>query len=323
MYQRAITLLTVLWLGTAPLLAAATTNDFMPWPLTGETFIHDPSTIIRQGTNYYVFGTGPGIRTKSSIDLTNWINGDPVFYTFPTWTKKLVPAFNGFSAWAPDIVQVKDKYYLYYAISTWGKQVSAIGLATSPSLEPAARHWTDCGPVITSVKYSAYNTIDPSLLLDTDGKLWMSFGSFWQGIFLTELDPKTGLRRTPHSWVYHLAWNHSIEASCLTHHGKYYYLFVNWGKCCQGTNSTYEVRVGRATRITGPYLDRTGRSLADDGGSVFLQTSGRYIGPGHIGIVAGETNLFSYHYYDADSNGHSRLAIGRLSWPDDWPVPVN
>jgi hypothetical protein len=43
--------------------------------------------------------------------------------------------------------------------------------------------------------------------------------------------------------------------------------------------------------------------------------SGRFIGPGHIGIVAdGTTNgptWFSHHYYAAATQGRSRLAIGK------------
>ena len=165
------------------------------------------------------------------------------------------------------------------------------------------------------------------MLFRSDGKLWLAFGSYWQGIFLTELDPQTGLRISTNSPLYQLAWNDSIEAACLARHGKFYYLFVNWGQCCKGTNSTYEVRVGRAEKITGPYLDRDGKNLATGGGSPFLQTSGRFIGPGHIGIVDnGRTDgptQFSYHYYDADTQGRSRLAIGEMIWPNNWPVAVN
>ena len=300
-------------------------NAFRAVELAGQTFIHDPSTIVEDRGQYFVFGTGPGIRTKSSPDLIHWTNGARVFATPPAWTKNLVPAFRGVF-WAPDIIQVNGKFLLYYAVSTWGKQVSAIGLATSPTLDQAAANyaWHDGGAVISSTNDSAYNTIDPSVMLDADGKLWLAFGSYWQGIFLTELNPQTGLRRATNSPVYHLAWNHSIEASCLTRHGKFYYLFVNWGQCCQGTNSTYEVRVGRAENITGPYLDRRGADLAAGGGSVFLQSSGRFIGPGHIGIVSSRnTNgptWFSYHYYDAATQGRSRLALGKIDWRDGWPV---
>ena len=315
-------------LGLLACIAAGAQTNFTPLALEGQTFIHDPSTINKDGTNYFIFGTGPGIRTKSSPDLIHWQMGGSVFRTPPAWTQQVVPGFRG-SMWAPDVVRVNGKFYLYYAVSTFGKQTSALGLATSPTLNPDATNflWTDCGPVITSSPATAFNTIDPSALLDVDGKLWLAFGSYWQGIFLTELDPQTGLLITTNSPLYHLAWNHSIEAACLTRHGKFYYLFVNWGQCCKGTNSTYEVRVGRAEKVTGPYLDRDGKSLADGGGSPFLQSSGRFIGPGHIGIVndggANGVTQFSYHYYDADTQGRSRLAIGKMEWPDGWPVAVN
>ena len=300
---------------------------FTPEPLSGQTFIHDPSTIVKDGGRFFIFGTGPDIRTKSSPDLIHWINGDSVFDLPPAWTTTFVPRFTGYF-WAPDVVRVKGKYLLYYAASTWQKQISAIGLATSPTLDPAATNyfWADGGPVIASTNGSAFNTIDPSAFLDTDGKLWLAFGSYWQGIFLTELDPQTGKRFGTNSPVYNLAWNHSIEAACLTRHDRFYYLFVNWGQCCQGTNSTYQVRVGRAEKITGPYRDRDGNDLATGGGSPFLQSSGRFIGPGHIGIAdTGDTNgptRFSYHYYDAATQGRSRLAIGMIDWSVGWPVAV-
>lgn len=297
-------------------------------PLTGDTFIHDPSTIIKAGNDYYIFGTGRGILTKSSPDLVHWTEGPRVFSAPPSWTTNLVPEFTDIF-WAPDIIQVNGKYLLYYAVSSWGKQVSAIGLATNSTLDPETKdfHWTDCGMVIASTNGSPYNTIDPSVMRDADGKLWLAFGSYWEGIYLTELNPQTGLRTGPDSPVYHLAWNTSIEASCITRHGDFYYLFVDWGQCCEGTNSTYEVRLGRSRSITGPYLDRDGKDMVNGGGSVFLQRSGRFIGPGHIGITIdgqpGGVTTFSYHYYDAATNGRSRLAVAKIDWSTGWPVPVN
>jgi arabinan endo-1,5-alpha-L-arabinosidase len=301
---------------------------FTPLTIQGETYIHDPSTIVKEGSSYYIFGTGPGIRIKSSPDLLHWTNRGSVFQEPPDWTKPAVPEFRG-AFWAPDVIRCHGRYLVYYAVSSWGKQTSAIGLATNCTLNPKAANyaWGDCGPVITSTNGGDYNTIDPSVMLDTDGKLWLAFGSFWMGIYLTELDPQTGLRVAAEAPVYHLAWNDSIEASCLTKHGNYYYLFVNWGQCCQGTNSTYEVRVGRADRVTGPYLDREGSDLAAGGGTPFLRSSGRFIGPGHIGILNdGTTNgptRFSYHYYDANTQGHSRLSIGKMDWSTGWPEAAN
>ncbi len=301
---------------------AADDSKFEPYDLEGQTFIHDPSTIVKDGSDYYVFGTDEGIMAKSSPDLIHWTNRTRIFDEPPAWTMKAVPDFRGVF-WAPDIIHVNGKFYLYYAVSTWGKQVSAIGLATNPTLDSSAPnyHWTDCGMVIQSTNGGDFNTIDPSIMQPEDGKLWMAFGSYWHGIYLTQLDAKTGMRVTD-SPIYPLAWNYSIEASCIMQQKKYYYLFVDWGQCCEGTNSTYEVRVGRASKVTGPYLDKDGKDLEDGGGTKFLESTGRFIGPGHIGILKeGKTIWFSYHYYDAATHGRSRLAVAKLAWTKDgWPV---
>lgn len=299
--------------------------DFQPLAPAGQTFTHDPSSIVADGGKFYSFGTLHGIRVLSSPDLIHWTNEPVVFKTPPGWTRNVAPGFDG-HIWAPDIIQSQGKFFLYYSISAWGKQTSAIGLAINDTLDARSPkfQWRDQGAVIRSTNHSPFNAIDPSAFLDTDGRLWLAFGSYWQGIFLTELDPRTGLRLATNSPVYHLAWNNSIEAACLTKHDRFYYLFINWGQCCRGTNSTYEIRVGRAETITGPYLDRDGKKLTDGGGSVFLQSTGRFIGPGHVGIFPhdGQT-WFSYHYYDADSRGRSRLALGQLDWTTGWPVAVN
>ncbi len=294
-----------------------------PLPLTGETFAHDPSTILKENGRYYVFSTGRGIPTKSSPDLIRWINGPAVFTSLPAWTTNAVPGYRGHT-WAPDVLRADGLYRLYYSVSTFGKQVSAIGLTTSPTLDPASpdHRWTDRGPVLQSTNGSPFNAIDPAVTVDADGKHWLAFGSFWKGLYLVQLDPKTGLRLDANSPVHRLAWNDAIEAPTLTQHGGFHYLFVNWGRCCRGTNSTYEVRVGRSRAITGPYLDRDGRDLVDGGGSPFLETTGRFIGPGHLGLLSeGGTNWFSYHYYDANTNGRSGLALGQLEWSEaGWPV---
>ena len=67
-----------------------------------------------------------------------------------------------------------------------------------------------------------------------------------------------------------------------------------------------------------------GKKLTDGGGSPFLKSAGRFIGPGHIGIYQEDaTTWFSYHYYDAATHGRSRLAVGKIDWSSGWPVPAN
>ena len=112
-----------------------------------------------------------------------------------------MPGFTG-NFWAPDVIYFNGQYHLYYAVSTFGSQVSAIGLATNPTLDPndPSYQWTDQGPVIQSTTGNSYNCIDPSVLFDASSNLWMSFGSFWNGIYLVQLDAATGLRNAtqPH-----------------------------------------------------------------------------------------------------------------------------
>jgi len=285
--------------------------------------VHDPSTIIKCGNEFWVFFTGHGIASYRSTDLKTWNRGPSVFTVAPAWTHQLVPGNHGVYYWAPEIVHLGNRYLLYYAVSTFGKNVSAIGLATNVTLDPADPQfaWQDCGPIIHSSATNDFNAIDPAIARDADGKLWMSFGSFWSGIKLIQLDPATGQRLDPASPIYSLAHNDSIEASYIYRHDDFYYLFVNWGLCCRGVNSTYEVRMGRSHQITGPYLDADGIDMLEDGGSPFLKTIGPFIGPGQVGIFSeGGTNWVSCHFYDGKFQGRSTLAILPLQWNiNNWP----
>ncbi len=296
----------------------------------GSLAIHDPSTIIKYKGRYYIYGTGPGILSKSSDDGVVWKDGPAVFATAPAWVIGAAPGFNG-DFWAPDIAFINGKYCLYYSVSSWGSQQSGIGLVTNPTLDPTDPNylWTDQGIVIQSFNGSSYNTIDPCVTFDASGNPWLAFGSYWNGIYLVQLDPITGKRIGPSSTLTQLAYNSSIEANCLFRRGGYYYLFVNWGSCCSGVNSTYNVRVGRSTSITGPYLDRNGVDLRANGGTLFLEATGKYAGPGHIGILnENGQRWFSYHYYDAGdyaswygAYGAADFDLAPLAWTaDDWPV---
>ncbi|EEF60159.1 LamG-like jellyroll fold domain-containing protein [Pedosphaera parvula] len=310
--------------------AAVPTRAISP---RGYLSAHDPSTMIQCKDRYYIFSTGQGILSRSSSDQVFWSSGPAIFTNPPAWTTAAVPGFAGIF-WAPDILFFNNKYYLYYAVSTFGSQVSAIGLATNTTLDPIdpAYQWIDQGPVIQSTNGSAYNTIDPSFTWDNAGNLWMAFGSYWNGIYLVQLSTTNGMRVATNSPTYHLAYNGSIEASCIYRRGGYYYLFVNWGSCCSGVNSTYNIRVGRSTNITGPYLDRNGVDMVNGGGTLFMQGNGKYDGPGHVGIISdGPNQWFTYHYYDANAwapqygaYGNADFDFVRLAWTaDDWPTFTN
>jgi len=95
------------------------------------------------------------------------------------------------------------------------------------------------------------------------------------GIKLIQLDPATGKRLASDPMLYALAYNKSIEASYIYRHGNFYYLFVNWGICCRGVESTYEIRVGRSEKITGPYLDKAARICSKTAAVCFLAPTAR------------------------------------------------
>ena len=285
----------------------------------------DPSSIVKCKDEYWVFYTGRGVPSYHSRDLVRWELGPAVFSTAPEWIAKLVPENRHMSYWAPDVIRLGDRYLLYYAVSSFGKMTSAIGLATNPTLDPdaPASHWTDQGFVVRTQDGDGYNAIDPSVFHDRDGSLWLAFGSFWSGIKLIQLDPQTGKRMAPDSKLFSIAYNESIEASYLCRHDEYYYLFVNWGGCCRGPESTYNIRLGRSKSVTGPYLDKAGVDLLHSGGSLFLATTnGPLIGPGHAGTLnaPGKDWFTSDFEGDLRMGGRATLAIMPLRWnADGWP----
>ena len=286
--------------------------------------VHDPSTIVKCRDEYWLFATGRGLPSWHSKDLQTWVSGPPVFTQAPSWVAATVPGNRGLNFWAPDVRKLGDRYVLYYSVSTFGKRVSAIGLATNRTLDPADPdyRWVDAGIVVRSTEADDFNAIDPCITTDADGRPWLSFGSFWSGIKLIPLDPTTGLR-PPDGAMRAIAYNRQIEASFIFRHGGYYYLFVNWGLCCRGVNSTYEIRVGRSREITGAYVDKEGRDLLRGGGTLLLGTDKPFIGPGHAGILVQDGNeWFSCHFYDGtDPRGPGTLAIRPLTWDEDgWPI---
>lgn len=300
------------------------TSD-LPVASARRPLVHDPSTVIREGAEYWVFGTGQGINSLHSRDLINWERGPKVFDTPPGWFADAVPGNKG-HLWAPDVRFSQGRYLLYYSVSLWGKNTSVIALASNSTLDPAARDfaWRDEGPVMRSAPGDDFNAIDPCLVQDGKGGLWMGFGSFWGGIRLVELDPASGKRRVPNGTLYSIAFHESIEAPFFCWRAPYHYLFVNWGACCRGTNSTYEIRVGRSVEVTGPYVDKDGVEMMRGGGTSVLITRWPRVGPGHLSFFkAGDRPMASVHYYDADNGGRGTLGILNVRWDTEgWPELV-
>jgi arabinan endo-1,5-alpha-L-arabinosidase len=286
------------------------------------TNVHDP-TLIQAGGKYYLVSTGPGIPIRCSKDMKVWESCGRVFAANPDWVVKAIAGVT--DLWAPEIVFHNGKFNLFYSASTFGSNRSAIGLATNVTLDPQSPDyaWVDQGEVISSQKSDRYNAIDPNLAFDKDGQPWLSFGSFWSGIKMVKVDPVTLKPATGEKLIGLAAkpGTDAIEGAFVTRRGNFYYLFVSHDFCCKGVASTYNIRVGRSTEISGPYLDRDGKSLTAGGGTLVYKGSERWRGPGHNSIyIEGESYYLVYHAYDAQIGGVPTLRIEALKWdPDGWP----
>ncbi len=313
-------------------------------PLQGNMVpVHDPSIIRRNDGIYVVFDTDiPFLRSehfleqRCSTDLLHWSGCGYVFDTMPAWVHAMFPQATGL--WAPDISWFHGRYHLYYSVSTLGSQHSAIALATNVTLDPhdPRYHWADQGIVLASEPGDPYNAIDASVWVDLpngpgEPRVWLNFGSFWDGIFQQELAPATGrlIAKAPRV---HLAQQPAsrggaLEGSTMAAHNGWYYLFASVGVCCAIPieRDTYQQIVGRSHSVHGPFLAEDGGELLRGGGTVLLTGDSNWIGPGGGSLWqdagAGET-LLAFHALHRKQNGALDLWVERVRWQNDWPVLV-
>ena len=274
----------------------------------GTPYIHDPSTIMECSGKYYTFGTGGG----GLISEDGW-----------TWNNGGVRPGGGA---APDAVKIGERYLIAYSATGGGLGGGHRGKVLTMwnnTLDPNSPDFKYSDPieVASSENDEDCDAIDAGLLLDpTDGRLWLSYGTYFGFIRLVELDPTTGKQMEGNKEV-----NIAIdcEATDLIYRDGWYYLLGTHGTCCDGPNSTYNIVVGRSRKVTGPYLDNVGRDMLEGGGKMVIGAGDRKTGPGHFGrfIEADGVEKMSYHYEaDFDRGGRSVLAICPLLWKNGWPV---
>jgi arabinan endo-1,5-alpha-L-arabinosidase len=299
--------------------------------------VHDPA-IIREKDTYCVFATGraPGggiIPIRTSNDLHQWKLSGAVFDKLPEWCAKEVPAAR--DAWAPDISFYNGKFHLYYAVSTFGRNISAIGLATNVTLDSASPdyRWEDQGMVVRSTPgVDDFNTIDANLVVEDRDRVWLTWGSFWGGIKMRRVDPATGKLSTTDTKLYSLcarpranpdisrAGDAAVEAPFLIRHADCWYLFVSYDYCCRGARSNYKVVVGRSKNVTGPYVDDGGKALLEGGGRLVVEAqTAKWHGAGHEAVLQDrDRDYLVFHAYDAES-GRPVLTISTIEWENGWP----
>lgn len=295
--------------GAAALLALSLSSNITAQ--VGKPFIHDPSTIMECDGKYYTFGTGSG----GLISEDGWV-----------WHSGAVRPGGGA---APDAMKIGDRYLVVYGSTgggLGGGHDGKINTMWNKTLDPNSPDFKYTEPVVvaSSQNMEDCDAIDPGLLLDPkNGRLWLSYGTYFGFIRLVELDPKTGHRVKGNKEI-----NIAIdcEATALMYRDGWYYLLGTHGTCCDGANSTYNIVVGRSRKVTGPYIDNMGRDMLEGGGKMVVAAGGRVTGPGHFGrfIVEDGVEKMSCHYEaDLDQSGRSVLAIRPLLWKNGWPVAGN
>ena len=284
----------------------------------------DP-TIVQSGDFFYAYGTEDNwgeegsyhlVPIVKSSNLVNWTFQRDAFQKKPSWKPQG-------GIWAPDVTEVDGKFLMYYSFSTWGDVNPGIGLAIAEHPEGP---FTDQGKVFDSSEIGVDNSIDPFLRVE-NGVKWMFWGSF-HGIFAVRL---TDDGRHTEGEKVQVAFNH-LEGVYVHKRNGFYYLFGSQGTCCEGANSTYHVRVGRATKLLGPYLDKEGNGLLSGNyGELFLQGNDAahgFAGPGHSAEIITDDEGTDWQMYHAMSksnavlsNGTNRrsLMLDKITWENDWP----
>jgi hypothetical protein len=304
----------------------------------------DPAVIKAKDGYWYAFGTSDPLREgegefhtipiSRSKDLVNWKYVGDAFDS-PAEVSWAAPDA---SIWAPDIRYLNGRYYMYYVVTqttvTDEQNDNAIGVATAPT---PAGPWTDSGgPVVGPRRGDSGNpgdfkwTFDPNEFTDSDGTRYLYYGSYYGGIFVTELSPD-GERAVGEPTM--VAIDNRYEGAYVMKRGGYYYLFGSSANCCAGPTTGYSVYVGRSRSPEGPFRDKEGRSMTASrvGGSIVVTPNGNnWIGTGHNAVVtdlSGE-DYFVYHaidradpYLDGTDGVNERpMLLDRLDWIDGWPT---
>lgn len=286
--------------------------------LVGDLEVSDP-TIIQYNETYIIFHTGPGISVKRSDNLLTWHSVDDIFATLPNWITADYPDTK--ALWSPDISFHNDTYFLYYSISTFGSNVSCVGLAVSDNLNEGTV-WNDQGPVVCTNSDDNWNAIDPNYILDENKEPWLVLGSYWTGIKAIRLN-SNGMREDDE--IYDISSRISepdTTAPVIINRNGIFYHFVSFDKCCQGIDSTTNLRVGRSETLLGPYFDYDGVAMLEGGGTLILESNERWKGPGHNAILEVDGNYYNvYHAHDAENDGIITLRISTIVW-DDNGLPI-
>ncbi|KAJ5220367.1 hypothetical protein N7468_009571, partial [Penicillium chermesinum] len=323
------------------------TSSAMPLPNQGNINIHDPNVLNYNG-EYYLFRGDFHIPFFKSYNMSGpWEEVGTVLQR-----DSIIEGIQNRSRpWAPTTIERNGTFYCYYALSTHGSRDSAIGVATATALDGSS--WTDHGAVIRTGKgkrsdvwpYNITNAIDASFIFDNaTGKPYLNFGSYWHDIWQVPLsDDLLSVEDADAPDAVQLTFmpdqkQKPEEGSWMSYRDGYYYAWFSHGACCQfiktgfpPRNDEYSIRVGRSKNVRGPFLDKSGQSLLEGGGTtVYESNHGEVYAPGGLGVLAGNDSvpdILYYHYLNTSigfTNEEALLGWNFLNYTSDgWPVVVD
>ncbi|MEV6629671.1 family 43 glycosylhydrolase [Actinoplanes sp. NPDC051470] len=299
----------------------------------------DPVIVRGDDNLYYAYGTTDPLREGEKVahripiarsaDLVTWS------YVGDAFSAGQKPAFAADDAayWAPDVRKIGNRWIMYVTVTetTVAPGASAIGAATAPT---PAGPWTFVDTPVVAPRPSGDGgwlwTFDPAQLTTPDGRKFLYYGSYFGGIWVSELTAD-GLHLTgPATRV---AVDNKFEGAYVVRRNGWYYLFASSANCCAGPTTGYSVSVGRSRDPRGPFTDKLGQSLnvSRAGGTPVIAPNGnRWVGTGHNGLITDRLgqDWFVYHaidrndpYLDEPFGINERpMLLDRLDWISGWPT---
>lgn len=319
----------------------ASASNYLRW---GPYNVHDPS-IIKEGDTYYSYSTDAaygtdirsGIQIRTSKDLVEWTFYGWAFDGLPVKGSDFIKQSGGTpfnSLWAPYVIKAGNEFRLYYSLSSAKARLSVIGMASSSSpLGP----WKEQGLAVVSRDDNTRqtNAIDPTVLIDPSGKHWLYYGSAWDGIYMLQLDPATGLalksgdkgRRIANRGFTNGVYNGNIEGPEIIYNKaqKKYYLFIAY----DWLETKYNVRVGRADSPEGPFYDFEGKDLNTDTDHAPMliapyqfQGHSGWQGTSHCAVFENNGQFYIAHQGRPGNDKYFMiLHVRKLYWTKDgWPI---
>ncbi len=274
----------------------------------------DPTVIKAEDGLFYLYAT-EDTRNLPIYKSENLIDWEFVGTAFTESTRPDFEPEGGL--WAPDINRIGDQYVLYYSMSVWGGEwTCGIGVAVADRPEGPFK---DYGKLFRSNEIEVQNSIDP-FYIEENGNRYLFWGSF-RGIYAIQL-AEDGLSVLPGAEKIRIAGT-AFEGTYIYRKGDHYYLFASIGSCCEGVKSTYQLVVGRSSSLFGPYTDKTGKDMANNGYSLVIGSNSRFVGNGHCSEIvqdkAGNDWLF-YHGIDTQNPRGRVLLLDQIKWDQEgWP----